>query len=326
MNKYEKLIEHIVNDEQDKARALFHEIVVEKSRDIYESLMDDEDQHHGVGGDQVGGLVDEISADEHGMHEDDEEMDMAGDEEFGTDDDMGDMDHMGGEEGEHLSDEEQTERILDLEDALEELKAEFDSLMSDEAGEEEHMGDEHMDDEEMEGMGMMEDKPKKGVNPFAKKDDEEEEEETTESRRYRSDAEKLREYVDKVSDGHGAEKKGGAEGSVVGSNQSSKPTVNSRGIVAGKNDMGGTTANIVKGGSEAAPDGTSPKGKVGGFVKQGSDLIGDIENRPGGNAGKTAFKKREPGHGSEKKGGAEGKAVGHDGSVPINKSSILKNR
>ena len=90
--------------------------------------------------------------------------------------------------------------------------------------------------------------------------------------------------------------------------------------------MGGTAANIVKGGSEAAPDGTSPKGKVGGFVKKGSDLIGDIENRPGGNAGKSAFKKREPGHGSEKKGGAEGKAVGHDGSVPVNKTSILKRR
>lgn len=34
MNKYEKLIEHIINDETDKARALFHEIVVEKSREI----------------------------------------------------------------------------------------------------------------------------------------------------------------------------------------------------------------------------------------------------------------------------------------------------
>jgi len=42
MNKYEQLIEHIINDEEAKARALFHEIVVEKSRDIYESLMDEE--------------------------------------------------------------------------------------------------------------------------------------------------------------------------------------------------------------------------------------------------------------------------------------------
>ena len=35
MNKYEKLIEYIINDQESKARELFHEIVVEKSRDIY---------------------------------------------------------------------------------------------------------------------------------------------------------------------------------------------------------------------------------------------------------------------------------------------------
>ena len=41
MNKYEQLIEHIINNDEAKARALFHDIVVEKSRDIYESLMDE---------------------------------------------------------------------------------------------------------------------------------------------------------------------------------------------------------------------------------------------------------------------------------------------
>ena len=64
MNKYEQLIEHIINDEEDKARALFHEIVVEKSRDIYESLMDEEYAEEGMGGDQVEGMIDEISMDE----------------------------------------------------------------------------------------------------------------------------------------------------------------------------------------------------------------------------------------------------------------------
>ena len=39
MNKFEKLIEYIINDEDDKARELFHNIVVEKSRDIYENIM-----------------------------------------------------------------------------------------------------------------------------------------------------------------------------------------------------------------------------------------------------------------------------------------------
>ena len=31
MNKFEQLIEHIINDEDEKARELFHNIVVEKS-------------------------------------------------------------------------------------------------------------------------------------------------------------------------------------------------------------------------------------------------------------------------------------------------------
>jgi hypothetical protein len=37
MNKFEQLIEYVINDEDQKARALFHDIVVGKSREIYES-------------------------------------------------------------------------------------------------------------------------------------------------------------------------------------------------------------------------------------------------------------------------------------------------
>ena len=33
-NKFEQLIEFIINDEEDKAKELFHEVVVEKSREI----------------------------------------------------------------------------------------------------------------------------------------------------------------------------------------------------------------------------------------------------------------------------------------------------
>ena len=42
MNRFEKLIEYVINDEEQKARDLFHDIVVEKSRQIYESLMAEE--------------------------------------------------------------------------------------------------------------------------------------------------------------------------------------------------------------------------------------------------------------------------------------------
>ena len=41
-NKFESLLELLINEENEKAEALFHEIVVEKSRDIYEGLADGE--------------------------------------------------------------------------------------------------------------------------------------------------------------------------------------------------------------------------------------------------------------------------------------------
>jgi len=40
--KFEQLLDLIVNEEMDKANELFHEIVVEKSRDIYENLIAEE--------------------------------------------------------------------------------------------------------------------------------------------------------------------------------------------------------------------------------------------------------------------------------------------
>jgi hypothetical protein len=40
-NKFEQLLELLINEENEKAEALFHEIVVEKSRDIYEGLADE---------------------------------------------------------------------------------------------------------------------------------------------------------------------------------------------------------------------------------------------------------------------------------------------
>ena len=40
--KFEKLIDLIINENEEQARELFHDIVVEKSREIYESIMDEE--------------------------------------------------------------------------------------------------------------------------------------------------------------------------------------------------------------------------------------------------------------------------------------------
>jgi len=147
MNKFEKLIEYVINDEDSKAQDLFHEIVVEKSREIYENLMSEEDMAE----DEVDDLIDDIEADEEGVSEaedDDMEMDV----------------EMGGEEGELEldADEEESEeedledRVVDLEDKLDELMAEFEALMADEAEEPEHadleIGNDMGMEPEMEGM------------------------------------------------------------------------------------------------------------------------------------------------------------------------------
>ena len=93
----------------------------------------------------------------------------------------------------------------------------------------------------------------------------------------------MREYIEKV-----ANPKHGDDG------------VNNKSIVAGKNDMGGTTANMTKGGTEGG------KGVQSGLLKPNTkeENFGNV-NVPGGNAGKTAFKKKEPGHGAEKKGNGD---------------------
>ena len=131
MNKFEQLIEYVINEDDAKAEDLFHEIVVEKSRDIYESLMDDERE---FGGDKADELMNDISSDENGMREDDDEMngdmdDMGGEEEMGDMDDMGGEEEVGGEEQEEADLED---RVVDLEDQLDALMAEFDSVIGDE--------------------------------------------------------------------------------------------------------------------------------------------------------------------------------------------------
>ena len=43
MSKSEKLLDLLVNEQKDEAEKLFHEIVVEKSRSIYEGILADEE-------------------------------------------------------------------------------------------------------------------------------------------------------------------------------------------------------------------------------------------------------------------------------------------
>ena len=135
MNKYEQLVEYVTNGNDAKAADLFHEIVVAKSRDIYESLMDSEDE---FGGDQADELINDISSDETGMREGEEDDEMApefGSEEEGMGDEFG-GDEMGDEYGAESEEGEASieDRVVDLEDSLDALMAEFDSIMGDDEG------------------------------------------------------------------------------------------------------------------------------------------------------------------------------------------------
>ena len=195
-NKFEQLLELLINEENEKAEQMFHEIVVEKSRDIYENLADsetetatteakdetkdeakeedkkdesvkedsekadekaedkkedakeeakteaktdesipavlvkqpapaqksDEESIEEIGGDATDELVKDIASDENG------DADAAADE-IGQD-----MDADGDENGEEGDTEE---RVSDLEDALDELKAEFEKMMAGGNGDEE---------------------------------------------------------------------------------------------------------------------------------------------------------------------------------------------
>ena len=269
-SKFEQMLEHLVNEDTEQARELFHQIVVEKSREIYEEILaedfdlseedkeKEEDEEVDEAKDEEDKEMEEDFAFGEGDDEDDEGPvggdptdDMLGDIE--ASDDEGDMDDMD-DEGEI------EDRVLDLEDAIDDLRAQFEKEFGGESDMDSDMDmDKDMDMDDEDDMKMGED------DMF------------------------MREYVEKV---------GGADYTKYG--KMGDNGANTKSIVAGKNDMGGTTANIVKGG-ESTTGGTK-----GGLANPSTkeENFGNV-NVPGGNAGKTAFKKKEPGHGAEKKGAGE---------------------
>jgi hypothetical protein len=257
------MLGHLVNDDKQKAEELFHEYVVAKSREIYEQLieaeMDDEEDEE----------VDEASEEEKEEGEDDLEENFE-DIAYEGDDEMSDMGgdptddlagEMGPEEDDEFADKAPEELFQDLDAIVDELQAKFDAMNGDDIGSDDMGG---MDDEKM-------------------KDD--------------FDLATVREYVEKVPAGHGAEKKG----------QGEKADGSATGLKFQKNDMGGTSANILggKNGSDAGMQGMSGDLKGSGLSKGKPQLQdGGNVNTPGAKNG-NAFSTKEPGHGAEKAGSKE---------------------
>ena len=244
-NKFEQLIELFIAEDEQGAKDLFHDIVVEKSREIYENLVDEE---------QVEETKVEEDAEEVEEAKDAEEVDEAKDEEVeeSTDEESEvDEAEIGGDasddmiddieadeqglsmeaDGEDLEDRvvDNEKEIMNINQELEELKAEFDNLM---AGDDADGGDMDMDmDKEMD-MDM------------GDEGDEEKKDESVESVEEETDEEEVvREYTEKAPAPVTKEQGDG-----------------SAGPVAGKNDMGGSAKGIAQGGEEKG--GATPKSTV----------------------------------------------------------------
>lgn len=128
--KYEQLIDLIINENEDKARELFHEIVVEKSREIYENIMTSEMSHDGMEeADQVGGLMAEIEAE--GVHEADEEgaEEVDHDAEEAGDELTHDLEKDAGDDDMDIEDkvDDLEDRVVNAEDEIERLIAKFEA-------------------------------------------------------------------------------------------------------------------------------------------------------------------------------------------------------
>ena len=314
-NKFEQMLEKLVNEDKKGAEELFHDIVVEKSRSIYENLLEDEladeskDEDTNEATDEE---VDESSKDEEVDEAKDEETDESKDENVDeakdeevdeaskdenvdenfaeitpeAEDDMGgdpadDMmaDIEGGDDAEgddNGDDEDMEDRVVDLEDALDDLKAEFEKMM----GDKEEGDDEDSEEAPMDDMGDDEEKEEEA---FAPESDLSVADEVPAFEGTKSNTEQMREYVEKIAEPKGED------------NKAKSP-------VAGANNMGGTTANIAKGSSEE-------KGRTAPTSKE--DSAGNV-NVPGGKASKSMSNTK--GHGAEKIGAGE---TGTDSKSPI---------
>ena len=293
-NKFEEMLEKLVNEDKAGAEELFHEIVVEKSRDIYEGLLESDLEVDETKDEEVDEASDE-EVDE-ASKDDDKEVDEASDEDveeatdektdenFGeitpeadpmggdpADDMMGDIEADADGEGDEDGDDEEEieDRVVDLEDALDDLKAEFEKMMADKEG-----GDD-MDDEDAPDMDMGdEEKEDEAIMPASDLSMEQPVADEMPFEGKKSDTEQMREYVEKVATPKGED------------NKAKSP-------VASANKMGGTASNLNAGG-EGDTKGSAMSAK--------EDNAGNV-NVPGAKASKSMSNAK--GHGAEKKGAGE---------------------
>jgi len=275
--KFEKLLDYIVNEEMDKANELFHEIVVEKSREIYENLIvqevdeettdtdDEEQQDESMESDEETEeplqYEDsyELEADDDDTMDktDDLETDIEADQENPADDELGEPDS-------------EEEAIDNIDSVINDLEAAFAELKSLKGMDSSSSFDDEDEDKEMDMMG-------------------------------------LREYREKVGKHSGFDAGAGTGEKMSAPNEGVSP------ISKGSGKPTSAAKAIHTKSADTNEDGTKPHGKVGGLVKQGGKFTGNnTHNVEGQTSGvKTLSKVTKP---SQGEGHAAGSGSG-DNSV-----------
>jgi hypothetical protein len=293
-DRYTKIIESLVNGDEANASDLLHEAFVEKAREIWNDIVEadeivedgvaEEDIEEAIGNEEADDFLDDIETDEKEIEaeeafgEDEEpEMDdleaaeeLGGDEEAPADIDMdGDIDAHDEEHGDI------EDKLVSVEDALSDLKAEFAKIMGDDEA--------PAEDPEMDMEPEMEPEMEETVALEATDEAEAEAEEVTEKAEetVEEDAEELEEAAEL--------KKVGKDGAMhpvnmpAGDDGKASP-------VAGKNDMGGKAVDMTK----------DSKGSDKGLSDKSAKDMGVAH--PGDGA---KLSPETKGHGAEKKGKAE---------------------
>jgi hypothetical protein len=316
--KFEQLLDLLVNEDMEGANALFHEIVVEKSRDIYENLIaeeaDDEEMDEAKSeddeemdeakeeDDEQDESVEESADDEEEMDESDEELEdsymMDGDDTGDATDDFGGEVSADGDnfdapaDDEHGHEGQEDSAIMDIKNAIAELEAAFAELEAAQGGEEAEMGmepefgDESGEDDEMMGSQAFESR-------------------------------KLREYSEKV--GNDWEKNSHkTQGAYLGAGTGEKQSAPVEGKSAissgkGKPESGANAKNLNQSYAESeANSGTSPaKVNKGINPEKGEKFAKGIHNVDGVKSGVKTLSKQGAGYpGNNKTAGPVGSGTG----------------
>jgi hypothetical protein len=309
--KFEQLLDYLVNEEMDKANELFHEIVVEKSRSIYENLIAEEeaeeDVEEGADEDQEES-VEEAEEDQEESVEESQDTEMdEGDAELEDSYNMSEEDdgfsgdsendptgklgmEIGADHDEEGGEADEDSAMMDIKNAIEELEAAFAELEQAQGGEHDSMDAEFGDEEgeedgedEMMGMPAME------------------------GRRI------TREYTEKVGndwDKNSQKTQGQYLGAGTGDTEGA-PVEGKSPIASGKNKPGpaGVNAkNLNQGATEGQKNtGERPNAPVKGITPTSGDKFAKgIHNVDGVKSGVKTLDKVAGGHGAEKKGSGPG--------------------